>query len=658
MDFFEHQEQARRKTGVLIFYFILAVLGIIAATYALAAGILMFVDDGAEAGANPLWRPEVLIYTSLGTAGIVFLASAFKTAQLSGGGAVVARELGGRELDLNTTDYHERRLLNVVEEMAIASGVPVPTVFVMDSEDSINAFAAGKTTSDAVIGVTRGCMTVLTRDELQGVIAHEFSHILNGDMRLNIRLMGLLFGILFLALMGELILRFGVRGGMNSGRKEGAGMALVMLVAGIGLLAIGYLGNFFGNLIKASVSRQREFLADASAVQFTRNPDGLAGALMKIGGLKSGSTVSSPMAKDASHLFFGSAFSSSLFATHPPLPTRIQRLLPHWDGKFSASRLPVVTRKTDQNTSRISGTSQGSGAVSMLTDESKAVALSQPEAVESMRTLHPEQVDLGQMVHSSLPSHWIESCHSHNGAQAMVLALLLAQDEDLRNSELDQLRKSVDEDIYGAVCDLFCEVGALHSTIKFSLVDLAIPTLRHLSRAEYTTFRAVTDRLIASDRQVDLFEFALLKVVHRHLDAYFEKTPPPRIKYRKFSPLIPETEILLSTLAALSHPDRPDEIRSAFEGAAGEIRKSANVSIAFQTAEKCGLKEIDRALGKFDRASPLLKRQLLVAASRSVLADGAVSSNEAELIRAIADAIGCPIPPFVKTAPLLPVTNS
>jgi Zn-dependent protease with chaperone function len=658
MDFFEHQEQARRKTGVLIFYFILAVLGIIAATYALAAGILMFVNDGAEAGGNPLWRPEVLMYTSLGTAGIVFLASAFKTAQLSGGGAVVARELGGRELDLNTTDYHERRLLNVVEEMAIASGVPVPTVFVMDSEDSINAFAAGKTTSDAVIGVTRGCMTVLTRDELQGVIAHEFSHILNGDMRLNIRLMGLLFGILFLALMGELILRFGVRGGMNSGRKEGAGMALVMLIAGLGLLAIGYLGNFFGNLIKASVSRQREFLADASAVQFTRNPDGLAGALMKIGGLKSGSTVSSPMARDASHLFFGSAFSSSLFATHPPLPTRIKRLLPHWDGKFSASRLPAITGKTDRNTSRISATPQGAGAVSMLTDESKAVALSQPEAVESMRTLHPEQVDLGQKVHSGLPAHWVESCHSYDGAQAMVLALLLAQDEDLRNSELKQLRKSVGQEVYDAVCELFCELGALHSTIKLSLVDLAIPTLRHLSRAEYATFRAVTDRLIASDRQVDLFEFALLKVVHRHLDAYFEKAPPPRIKYRKFSPLIPETEILLSTLAALSHPRRPDEIRSAFEDAAGEIRKSAGVSISFQPAEKCGLKEIEKALRKFDRASPLLKRQLLVAASRSVLADGAVSSSEAELIRAIADAIGCPIPPFVKTAPLLPLTNS
>src|SRR6056297_2305293 len=296
MDFFEHQEQARRKTGVLIFYFILAVVGIIAAVYLLSVLLFVFLDDGTQPlEASSLWRPEMLLYSAGGTALIIFLTSAYKTAQLSGGGEVVARELGGREIDLNTTDFHERRLLNVVEEMAIASGVPVPTIFVMDREDSINAFAAGKTPSDAVIGVTRGCMTLLTRDELQGVIAHEFSHILNGDMRLNIRLMSILFGILFLALMGELILRFGVRGSMHSGRREGAGAALIMLVAGLGLLAIGYIGNFFGNLIKASVSRQREFLADASAVQFTRNPEGLAGALIKIGGLESGSEVTHPM---------------------------------------------------------------------------------------------------------------------------------------------------------------------------------------------------------------------------------------------------------------------------------------------------------------------------------------------------------------------------
>lgn len=648
MDFFEHQEQARRKTGVLIFYFILAVAGIILAVYFLATGILTFLDDG-EGGnlANPFWRPEVLLYTGVGTALIVFLTSAVKTAQLSGGGAVVARELGGREVDLNTTDFHERRLLNVVEEMAIASGVPVPTVYVMDRESSINAFAAGKTTSDAVIGVTRGCMTLLTRDELQGVIAHEFSHILNGDMRLNIRLMAVLYGILFLALMGEMILRFGVRGGLESNRKEGVGAALILLLAGLGLLAIGYIGNFFGNLIKASVSRQREFLADASAVQFTRNPEGLAGALIKIGGYKSGSEMTHPMARDCSHLFFSSGLRTQMLATHPPLPMRISRLLPAWNGEFSKADLPAITSATDRDTAP-----PRHDAVSMLAGEESAVRLTSPEAIESMRTLHPEQVELGQDVHRSLPPHWLEACHSHHGARAIVFALLLAQDETLRNAELSQLRQSCTPEIYEQTSRLFGEVSSLHSTIKFSLVDLAIPTLRHLSLEEYRHFRDVTDHLIASDRQINLFEFALLKVIQRHLDTYFQQVRPPRMKYRNINRLNEETGILISTLAAMSHANDPEGIEAAFARAANHLQSTARTTIRFHDAAACGLREIDEALARFNEATPPVKRLLLEAASESVLEDGTVSSREAELIRAAADAIGCPIPPFVRSAPI------
>jgi Zn-dependent protease with chaperone function len=281
MNFFEHQEQARRKTGQLIFYFLLALLGIIGATYTLVIGVLFLMG---ELEGESFFRPRIFAATLGGTCLVVFIASAFKSLQLSSGGSAVARELGGREIDTNTNDFHERRLLNVVEEMAIASGVPVPAVYVMDRESSINAFAAGRTTSDAVIGVTRGCITLLNREELQGVIAHEFSHILNGDMRLNIRLMGMLFGILFLALMGEILMRSTFYSS-GSSRRGGGNIGLVLLVAGLGLMLIGFVGSFFARLIKASISRQREFLADASAVQFTRNPNGLAGALAKIGGL-------------------------------------------------------------------------------------------------------------------------------------------------------------------------------------------------------------------------------------------------------------------------------------------------------------------------------------------------------------------------------------
>lgn len=650
MDFFEHQEQARKKSHVLVFYFVLAVIGIVIAIYALTMVILFFIGD--EARTQPvydLWKPDIFTYTAIGTLVTVFLASSFKTMQLSGGGSVVARELGGRELDVNTTDFHERRLLNIVEEMAIAAGVPVPAVYVMEGEDSINAFAAGKTTSDAVIGVTRGCMTLLSRDELQGVIAHEFSHILNGDMRLNIRLMGMLFGILFLALMGEMIVRSAFRGSYYSNRRDSGGGVFVVVIAGIGLLVIGYVGSFFANLIKASVSRQREFLADASAVQFTRNPDGIAGALRKIGALSAGSRMQHPMAKDASHLFFGSAFSHQLFATHPPLSVRIKRILPHWDGDFgraphaiSRSEEPAPERK--KNKTALPGM--------FLDSEDREQRMTEHEAVESMKHVHPEQIELGRDIHTNLPSHWVEACRSRSKAQALVFALLLAQDESLRLRELKRLAEATGPETRELVGKYYTELHSIHSAVKLGLVDLAIPTLRHLTPGEYSLFRTSMWELIESDRQVDLFEFALSRIIARHLDQYFSQRAPVRIRFRSFHRLADETGILLSTLAAMSHRGDEDAVHEAFRKASANLGESAGIEVPHKSAHECGLDRIEAALEKFAAATPIVKKQLLEACSKSILSDGAITSREAELVRAIADTIGCPIPPFVRVAEL------
>lgn len=657
MDFFEHQEIARKKTRILIVYFLFAILGIIGAVYGLAVGILYFL--GPEEGGNPvLWNPSILFFSAAGTGTLVFLASTFKTLQLSGGGEVVARELGGREIDLNTTDFHERRLLNLVEEMAIASGVPVPAVFVMDSEESINAFAAGKTPSDAVVGVTRGCMTLLTRDELQGVIAHEFSHILNGDMRLNMRLMGLLFGILFLAIIGELILRSSFfRGGVSSNRKEGAGLALVMLLAGLGLLLIGYVGSFFAGLIKASVSRQREFLADASAVQFTRNPEGIGGALMKIGGLHSGSEVKHPMARDASHLFFGNALSASAFATHPPLPERIRRILPHWKGEFSETSLRPISERSEPPSPRPRGTGKSGPVPALptmfLQGGGGDLPLRSNEAFESFRSVHPEQVDLGRDLHGSLPVPWLEACRSLAGAQSLIFALLLAQDAELRQAELARLHRETDEDTYRSVVRLFDEVNAVHSVVKIGLIDLAMPTLRHLSGAEYPRFKRIIRHLVESDGRVDLFEFMLQQVITRHLDTYFEKRGPERIRFTRLARLRDQAGVILSTLAVMSHPEDKDAVRSAFARVSQHVLETDAIEIPFKTGDQCGLDHIRDALDDFAASSAVVKKRLLEACSLSVMADERISSREAELIRAVADAIGCPIPPFVRTATLL-----
>jgi len=332
MDFFEHQVKARKNTKVLVVYFVIAILCIIAAVY--IASLLIFFganDQRQQPGAPPaellLWDPKLFLYSVLGTLGVVIVGSLYKTVALakSGGGAV-AESLGGRLISPNTNQPDERKLRNVIEEMALAAGVPIPKIYVLDEEQGINAFAAGHTPGDSAIGVTRGCMTLLKRDELQGVIGHEFSHILNGDMRLNLRVMGVIFGLLCLAVIGRVLIYS--RGG-------GRGKAPLMML-GLALIVIGAIGVFFGRLIQAALSRQREFLADASAVQFTRNPAGLSGALQKIG--TAGSQVRSAHAAEASHMFFGNGMGKPFLgalATHPPLDARIRAIDPNWDGKFA-----------------------------------------------------------------------------------------------------------------------------------------------------------------------------------------------------------------------------------------------------------------------------------------------------------------------------------
>ncbi len=188
----------------------------------------------------------------------------------------MARSLGGTRIGRDTTDFKRKRLHNVVEEMSIASGVPMPEVYVLEQERSINALAAGHTPANAAVVVTQGALDTLSRDELQSVVAHEFSHVLNGDMRPNVQLMGWLFGLLVVALIGRTLLRCAPRG------RRGA---LAVMVAALAVMILGYAGLFFARLLQAAVARQRERLADASSVQFTRNPGGLRGALLKVAGL-------------------------------------------------------------------------------------------------------------------------------------------------------------------------------------------------------------------------------------------------------------------------------------------------------------------------------------------------------------------------------------
>ena len=350
MDFFARQEEARQRSRRLVILFALAVAGVVASIY--FAVRLLLVPSLGTAGAG-LFHPPLFTVTATITLLVIGAGSLSKSAELARGGAVIARSLGGRPVQPNSSEPRERRLLNVVEEMALAAGIPVPGVYLLEDEPGINAFAAGLTPDDAVVAVTRGALDELSRDELQGVIGHEFSHILNGDMRLNVRLTAVLFGILVIGLMGrgllEVMLRSGAVRTRGKGKSGGPG---VFIIVGIAMLVIGYVGYFFGRLIQAAISRQREYLADAAAVQFTRNPLGVSGALKKIGGYSLGSRLDSAAAAQIGHFFFAQSFRAGftqLWATHPPLEERIRTIDPSWDGRFFEPETVVdVARESHQ----------------------------------------------------------------------------------------------------------------------------------------------------------------------------------------------------------------------------------------------------------------------------------------------------------------------
>ena len=648
MDFFEEQSLARKRTARLVFLFALAVVGVMAAVYLL---VMLMVTAGASdtAGvaymtgryddvAAPVlawWNPMVLAVSSGVTGIIIGLGSLYKVAQLRDGGSAVALSLGGRRVDPDTTKLDERRLLNVVEEMAIASGVPTPEVYVLDREPGINAFAAGKTTSDAVIGVTQGTLQSLRRQELQGVIAHELSHILNGDSRLNLRAIGLLHGIFLVALVG----RFLMRGARGSSDKSSGGIALM----GLGLLAIGSIGVLFGRMIQSAISRQRELLADASAVQFTRDTDGLVGALKKIGGAASRSFLDNPRADEASHIFFSEAIRrlrlfAGLFRTHPPLAERILKLEPKWDGELTRVVLPEIA--DGMSTPPGPPPADANAFAEAPTEE----AVSQ--AIEHIGSPRPEQIVFARSLHAALPDFWLHAAHQAPMAQAMVFGLLLAHDEVLRGEELIRLADITDSQTVDLSLRFHSESLDRTSAQKIALIDMVLPTLRSLSVDEYRRFNRAVDALVRSDSRVDLFEYTLSRMIQRHLSRCFEASGPTPERFRALRKLVPDARALLSTLARVGSSGEQDAER-AFRHGAHTLHLDAAVAIL--PASECTIAAVDRALDRYDAATPTLKKNLMLACAATVMADDDVTDREAELIRAIGDGLDCPVPPFVQS---------
>jgi Zn-dependent protease with chaperone function len=639
-NFFQQQDSARRKTFQLVVYFVLAILILIALVYGLLLALSMY------SAREPVswWQPELLLFAAPGVGLVVGGASAFKVARLASGGQAVALMMGGEEVPGTTTDARQKRLLNVVEEMALAAGVPVPPVYVLE-EPGINAFAAGYAPGDAVVAVSQGCLNYLTRDELQGVVAHEFSHILNGDMRLNIRLIGLIFGIMALSIIGRILML--TSGGRSSGRQDSrAGLMLV----GLGVFVLGLVGAFFGRLIMAAVSRQREYLADASAVQFTRNSDGIGGALKKIGGLAEGSRIDNPQAAEAGHMFFANAFAgeglAGLLATHPPLVERIRRLDPQFDGQFPEVRPVGVDRE------ELEGPRPRPGRVPPFAGMPRLPGLPQvpvlgfaDEAASRAGHVDPEEISYARALHDGMPDVLRVAAQEPFSARALVYALLLDPRADLRDLQLTRLKAGAEPQDFAETLRLVAPVQAMPDTHRLPLLDLAMPALRQMSPRQHRAFRAQVEVLMIADQRLSLFEYTLRCVLHRHLDAQFLPRRQTRPVHRSPQKLAHPVATVLALLAWEGQPE-PDQAARAFDtGMRGYI--GGDHTHRLPPPEECSLAQFDTALQTLNQSVPAIKRRIVVACAACILANQQVTVREAELLRAICDTLDCPLPPLV-----------
>jgi Zn-dependent protease with chaperone function len=640
MTFFQDQAKARQRTSLLVLLYIGAIVLIVGTIYLGIAMLFMRSENEymPTSEAMSLWHPQLFLGTSIAVLSIIGLGTIYRLIQLARGGVAVAEALGGRLLSYDTQIPEEKKILNVVEEIAIASGVRIPQVYLLDHEDSINAFAAGYKPDAAVIGISRGCLNYLNRDELQGVVAHEFSHILNGDMRLNIRLMSVLHGILMLTLAGRIL----VRSGFTSGRRRrdgdrdgGSGLVAVGAV----FLVVGMIGVLAARIIKMAVSRQREFLADASAVQFTRQPEGIAGALQKIGGLAQGSVLNSPKAEDISHLCFSNAISSffssfSLFSTHPPLAERIKRIDGRFDGTFPAVE-PLRLQPQQDEVSTAAKAEQRQPAITDI--------FTPDNLIKMVGTMPAAAMVTSQSLLASIPEQVSKAAHNPMDAAGLVCALFVADEAVLQKEQLEAISVQVPQAVLEIAREQISFVSQMRRDQLLPALDMAIASLRHLSQSQYLQLRLAVDTLIKADGSVSLFEFSLFRILTRSLDEHFGLKQKPGGEEKNLSKLLLPTSQVLYALAFAGTED-PALARNAYHKGCDELGISAEARLNAEDADAIDTSFIDAALSKLEFIAPHVQEKILHACLSVILFDEEVTDAERELVRAVSETLECPLP--------------
>ncbi len=631
MNFFEHQDRARRNTRVLVLALLIAVALLLAAlnavvlmVFALMQGV---VPDRAWLGE----QVNVIVTVTFVGAAFIGLAGLLRAESLRGGGGRVARDLGGAPVEMDTSDPKRRQLVNVVEEMAIASGIPVPEIYVLENEPAINAFAAGYGPGDAAVAVTRGALDKLNREELQGVMGHEFSHILNGDMRLNTRLMGMTFGIMVIGMIGRGLLR----GMFYSGgrrRRGGGGDAraqLALLATALALVVIGMLGVLAGRLVQAAVSRKREFLADATAVQLTRSSDGIAGALRKIGGLE-GSNLTSARSEEIGHMLFGPGRKlwGSALATHPPLQERLKAIQPH-----VRHDLPPAAE---------SATGQASGTPA-------AAGFSSGERSAINHAGAPDDGDLqaAQALLASLPELLVKTAHSDSGAALVITACLFSSDPEVARRQQTLISEYRGSEAASACGQLARMIQHHGPAVRLPLVDMAFPVLRRKPLPERDALVVLCHQLVAADGQVSAFEYTLTRLLKQLLDEV--ENPDRKQSGWLTRDTYQDAASVLFGMVAAHGRNNPDSIHAA--AMAGLKQLFPHKTPAAQ-ADNRNWKALDEALITIDRLHGSDKQRLLLALETTIRHDDEVTPAQSALLHVICASLHVPVPPVHPQMPV------
>jgi Zn-dependent protease with chaperone function len=606
----------------------------------LSSGVSAITHTGIAGVLSPdilVANSSMLLGSSAVTGGVIGLASLGKIASLRSGGGKVARDMGGVMVTPDTKDPLRRRLYNVVEEIALASGTPVPEVFVMENEPGINAFAAGYSPADAAIAVTQGTLEKLNRSELQGVIAHEFSHVFNGDMRINIRMMGIIFGIMVLAILGRKFL-YSSRYRMSSSRDNNGS---VIVVIGLALTTIGYIGLFFARWMKSALSRQREYLADASAVQFTRDPDGIAGALKKIAAYNHSSYLKSD-SEEVSHMLFGSGYRSLMFATHPPLSTRISRIEKHFD-EGEIEKLAKKLKAQEQRR-HIQAELAEKEQANKINAKNKAGMFDINSMIENIGSPEIERILAAALFAEDIPQELSDAAHSLEWAPEVLLYCLLDDDPSLREKQQLIVVQQMGDISERKLTHLINANKPVVAEQRLPLLEISFPTLKRRPIADIERILKTIDLMVIVDNRVDAFEYLLSRMIRNYLR---EAKNPSRSRLhgrKKLQDCAQELSLVVSIIA--SHGQQTGDA-SDLQHAQKAFRAgmaSVDINHTNLTFSDDWQKQLDKALVILDQLKPQEKSKVIQALSITVLDDEKVVTAEHEMLRAICSLIHVPLP--------------